>query len=140
MPTRIKFRYQLEGFDHDWVDAGTRREAFYTNLRPGTYRFRVKAQNIDNTWSEIAGPVAITFAPHFYQRRWFFRFVWHCCSGPLVRISPAGEPDSPAARCGADRAKPHRRELHDTLMQGFSGITMEMQALSARFPETSRTR
>lgn len=138
VPTRITFRYQLENFDHDWVDAGTRREAFYTNLRPGTYRFRVMGQNIDNTWSEIAVPVAITLAPHFYQRGWFFPLcvavlLWAGWFIYRQRVSRIRQ------RLDAVLTERSRiaRELHDTLMQGFSGITMEMQALSARLPETS---
>lgn len=137
VPTRITFRYQLEGFDHDWVDAGTRREAFYTNLRPGTYRFRVMAQNIDNNWSEIAAPVAITLLPHFYQRGWFLPLcvallLWAGWFVYRQRVSRIRQ------RLDAVLTERSRiaRELHDTLMQGFSGITMEMQALSARLPET----
>jgi signal transduction histidine kinase/ligand-binding sensor domain-containing protein len=138
VPTRITFRYQLEGFDHDWVDAGTRREAFYTNLRPGNYRFRVKAMNIDNAWSEIASPVAFTLSPHFYQRRWFLPLCvavllwagWFAYRQRVQRIRQ---------RLDAVLTERSRiaRELHDTLMQGFSGITMEMQALSAHLPETA---
>ena len=59
-PGRIGFRYQLEGFDKEWVDAGTRREAFYTNLPPGGYRFLVEAKNVDGAWSASALPVAFT--------------------------------------------------------------------------------
>lgn len=137
VPTRITFRYQLEPFDHDWVDAGTRREAFYTNLRPGTYRFRVMAQNVDNSWSEIAAPVAITISPHFYQRGWFLPLcvallLWAAWFVYRQRVSRIRQ------RLDAVLTERSRiaRELHDTLMQGFSGITMEMQALSARLPET----
>jgi signal transduction histidine kinase/ligand-binding sensor domain-containing protein len=136
VPTRIRFRYQLEGFDHDWVDAGTRRAAFYTNLRPGSYRFRVKAQNYDNSWSQIEGPLAITLTPHFYQRRWFgplcaallMGAAWLVYRRRVTRI-----------RQRLDVVLTERsriaRELHDTLMQGFSGITMGMQALAVRLPD-----
>ena len=138
VPTRINFRYQLEGFDHDWVDAGTRREAFYTNLRPGTYRFRVKAENIDNTWNETSSPVAFTLSPYFYQRRWFLPLclallLWIGWFGYRERVRQIRQ------RLDAVLTERSRiaRELHDTLMQGFSGITMEMQALSTRLPETA---
>src|SRR5207245_1295195 len=60
-----------EGFDQDWIDAGTRREAFYTNLPPGRYRFRVMAVTGDGVSAEAANAVAFTIAPHFYQRAWF---------------------------------------------------------------------
>jgi hypothetical protein len=51
-PERVKFKYKLEGFDRDWIDAGTRRVAYYTNIPPGKYQFRVKACNNDGIWNE----------------------------------------------------------------------------------------
>ena len=69
-PTRVTFRYILEGFDKNWISAGGRREAFYTNLPPGPYKFRVTACNADGICKEGA-PVAFSLAPHFYQRPWF---------------------------------------------------------------------
>src|SRR5262249_50059036 len=51
-PERIRFRYQLGGFDEDWVGVGNRREAYYTNIRPGKYKFRVIAANADDVWNE----------------------------------------------------------------------------------------
>src|SRR5208282_5018925 len=69
-PLRITFRYKLEGFDRSWIDAGSRRQAFYTNLPPGRYRFEVQADNVDGVWSEtVAAELALE--PHFYQRGWF---------------------------------------------------------------------
>ena len=61
-----RFRYLMEGFDTDWVDAGTRRQAFYTNLPPGDYRFRVRASN-DGVVSEREAVWAFALAPAFYQ-------------------------------------------------------------------------
>ena len=69
-PEKIRFSYLMEGFDNDWVDAGTRRQAFYTNLPPGDYRFRVRASN-DGVSSEREAVWAFTLAPAFYQTRWF---------------------------------------------------------------------
>ena len=68
---RITFRYKLEGFDSDWVEAGSRREAFYTNLSPGQYQFRVAARNVDENYWEAAQPVTFTIRPYFYQTFWF---------------------------------------------------------------------
>lgn len=70
VPQRSHFRYQLEGFDSDWVDAGNRRSAYYTRLAPGTYTFRVMASNNDGVWSAPA-TLAFTLKPHLYQTRWF---------------------------------------------------------------------
>ena len=52
IPQRVKFRYRLDGYDHDWHDAGTRRQAFYTDLPPGKYSFRVIASNSDGVWND----------------------------------------------------------------------------------------
>ncbi len=133
VPTRITFRHKLEGFDKDWVEAGTRREAFYTNVPPGSYHFRVSASNLNGPWTEAARPVAFSLAPHFYQTRWFIPLV-------IGAVAAAGWVASRLrvlqvqARLNAVLAERSRiaRELHDTLIQGFSGVTMQMQALSAR--------
>jgi ligand-binding sensor domain-containing protein/signal transduction histidine kinase len=70
-PQRIHYRYMLEGYDQEWVDAGMRRAAFYTNLKPGHYRFLVQACNEDGVWSPTAAEVAIELLPHLYQTAWF---------------------------------------------------------------------
>lgn len=70
-PGRVRFKYMLEGFDKDWVDAGTRRSAFYTNISPGNYTFRVKACNNDGVWNETGAEIAFYFRPYFYQTWWF---------------------------------------------------------------------
>jgi signal transduction histidine kinase len=71
-PERVRFQYRLDGFDRDWIDAGTRRTAYYTNLPPGHYNFRVKACNDSGVWNESGARASITLLPHFYQTRWFY--------------------------------------------------------------------
>ncbi len=71
IPERVQFKYRLEGYDKGWVDAGTQRVAYYTNLPPGDYRFVVKACNNDGLWNEGGASVVIHLAPHFYQTIWF---------------------------------------------------------------------
>jgi signal transduction histidine kinase/ligand-binding sensor domain-containing protein/DNA-binding response OmpR family regulator len=71
VPQRSQFRYQLEGFDHGWVDAKDRRTAYYTGLAPGTYTFRVMASNNDGVWSTGSASLRLTLKPHFYQTLWF---------------------------------------------------------------------
>ena len=71
-PDKVAFRYKLEGFDADWRDVGTRRTAFYTNMPPGRYRFRVVAANNDGVWNEAGASVDLELRPHFYQTSWFF--------------------------------------------------------------------
>jgi PAS domain S-box-containing protein len=71
IPQKAKFRYRLEGHDRDWQDAGTRREAFYTDLGPGKYRFRVIASNNSGVWNEQGAMLDFVIAPAFYQTVWF---------------------------------------------------------------------
>ncbi len=72
IPQKVTFRYRLDGHDRDWQDAGTRREAFYTDLGPGKYRFRVIASNNDNSgWNEQGATLDFVIAPAFYQTGWF---------------------------------------------------------------------
>jgi ligand-binding sensor domain-containing protein/signal transduction histidine kinase len=70
-PQRSRFRYRLEGFDHDWIDAGSRRTAYYTALPHGTYTFHVIASNNDGVWNDIGASFRFTLKPHFYQTLWF---------------------------------------------------------------------
>jgi signal transduction histidine kinase/ligand-binding sensor domain-containing protein/CheY-like chemotaxis protein/HPt (histidine-containing phosphotransfer) domain-containing protein len=70
-PQRTTFRYRLEGFDTDWIDAGTRRSAYYSQLPPGHYTFRVTATNNDGVWSRAGADFSFRLKPHFYQTWWF---------------------------------------------------------------------
>jgi PAS domain S-box-containing protein len=85
-PERMSFRYRLEGFDRDWVDPGTRREAYYTNLPPGEYRFRVRASNSDGVWNREGASVEIRLDPHFWQTWWFAA----CAAGAFLAAIVAG--------------------------------------------------
>jgi len=70
-PHSVGFKYQLEGLDKDWVDAGTRRVAYYTHIPPGDYRFHVIACNRDGVWNENGAALALTAEPHFWETIWF---------------------------------------------------------------------
>ena len=71
-PGLVRFRYRLEGFDADWVEAGPRRTAYYTNLPPGSFRFRVIACNNDGVWNEAGASFAFSAQPRFYRTSWFY--------------------------------------------------------------------
>jgi PAS domain S-box-containing protein len=71
VPQKVRFRYRLEGRDTDWQEAGTRRQAFYTDLRPGTYRFHVIACNNDGAWNEAGATLDFSIVPAWYQTNWF---------------------------------------------------------------------
>jgi ligand-binding sensor domain-containing protein/two-component sensor histidine kinase len=137
-PLRISFRHMLEGLDNDWVEAGSRREAFYTNLPPGRFRFRVVACIPDGTCRENVAAVNFSVAPHLYQRAWFLPL----CLSALglvgvglyqLRIRRLREQFNLIL---TERGR-IARELHDTLIQGFSGITMALQAVVSRLPVSS---
>jgi ligand-binding sensor domain-containing protein/signal transduction histidine kinase len=68
---RIRYRYKLDGYDHDWSAPVTTREASYTNLSPRTYRFRVKASNPDGSWNQAESAIDIRVDALFWQTWWF---------------------------------------------------------------------
>ena len=80
---QIKFKYKLEGLDHDWVDAGTRRVAYFPYLPPGSYRFRVIAANSDGVWNNEGASIKVTVRAAFWQRLWF----WLLCAGAGVSVA-----------------------------------------------------
>ncbi|MDB6020541.1 MAG: Two component regulator, sensor protein [Pedosphaera sp.] len=82
-PEKACFRYKLEGADLEWTEV-TRRVAYYNNLAPGNYRFRVKACNNDGVWNEAGASVALVLLPHFWQTWWFVT------SGALFAVAVAG--------------------------------------------------
>lgn len=136
-PQQIRFRYVLDGFEKDWTDAAGRRDAFYTNLPPGNYRFRVAACDTDGVCNEAASSVAFALAPHYYETSWFLALcaaaaamiIWAMHRAHVRRLNERLE----LVLTERNRIA---RELHDTLIQGFSGITMQMQALAARAPSS----
>jgi len=71
-PKRVFFKYRLNGYEDEWVDAGTRRTAYYTNLEPGTYSFHVQACNSDGIWNEAGAAIKFLLRPHFFQTGWFY--------------------------------------------------------------------
>ena len=71
VPSRVQFKYRLEGFDKDWIDAGHRRTAYYTRLPPGAYTFSVIASNNDGVWNRTGASTQFTLKPRFYQTFWF---------------------------------------------------------------------
>lgn len=72
IPGRVRFKYRLEGYDNEWIEAGARRVAYYTNLSPGQYTFRVIAANDDGVWNLRGASVSLVLLPRFYQTQWFF--------------------------------------------------------------------
>jgi len=79
-PQKVEFRYMLEGFDKDWIDAGQRRTAYYTNIPPGEYHFHVRAGR-DGAWGKIEASSALTLQPYYYQTRTFLVLLTCCGIG-----------------------------------------------------------
>ncbi|HEY0335362.1 MAG TPA: two-component regulator propeller domain-containing protein [Stenotrophomonas sp.] len=130
-------RYKLEGFDTAWVDPGTRRQAFYTNLPPGPYRFRVIAANNDGVWNSTGAAVDFEIPPSFVQSVWFALL----CSVAVVaalwalyRLRVAQIAARIRSRLEERIAERERiaRELHDTLLQGVQGLILRFQAAADR--------
>jgi ligand-binding sensor domain-containing protein/two-component sensor histidine kinase len=140
-PTNLTFRYILDGYDTAWTDAGNRRVAYYTNLPPGQFRFRVTACNSDGACNQSGGLVAFSLARHYYQRVWFFPL---CAVLLAAGIWLGWRQRVRGLRKQFDVVLAERsriaRELHDTLIQGFSGITMGMQAVSLGLPPCEEQR
>lgn len=137
-PQNMTFKYILEGYDHDWTNAGGRREAFYTNLSPGRYRFRVAACSPFVPCNEAGTSVEFDIMPYLYQRHWF----WPLIAALLATLAWTGyrfqilRLESRISIILQERAR-IARELHDTLIQGFSGITMQMRAVTKRLRPSS---
>ena len=127
-PQKVEYRYQLEGFDRGWVDAGTRRAAYYTNLPHGTFTFRVVARNNDGVWSAAAATAELTVEPHFYQTVWFQLLVPLAMVGLAYmawRRRLAGVEREFQAVLG-ERTR-IAREIHDTLAQGFVAVSVQLE-------------
>ncbi len=80
-PDKVKFRYRLEGLNDNWIEVGNRREALYTKIPPGEYKFRVIASNNDGVWNDEGATLAVTVVPPFWQKNWFFIMLILLVSG-----------------------------------------------------------
>lgn len=130
-PQKVRYRYMLEGFDRDWTDAGARRSAYYTNIPPGRYTFRVQAANNDGLWNTAGAALTFELRPHYYQTAWFFVLLLLAAAGIVVlglrfRLQRA-EGEFRAVLGERNRIA---REIHDTLAQGYVGISVQLEVLA----------
>ena len=126
VPQKVRFRYKLEGHDANWQDPGTRRQAFYSDLRPGRYQFRVIASNNDDVWNEQGAILNFSVAPAWYQSNWF-RLLCVVTAALLLwmlyRLRVMQMARGMNARFDERLAERTRlaRELHDTFLQTIQG-------------------
>ncbi|MGH9203936.1 MAG: ATP-binding protein, partial [Vicinamibacterales bacterium] len=148
-PEKIKFGYMLEGFDSDWQDAGNRRQAFYTNLPPHAYRFRVTATNNSGVWNEAGASLDFSVAAAYYQTTRFaalsttalIALVWGAHRVRL-RIVEKHESEISALNERLMKAQEQERiriagELHDGVMQEMLAVTMMLGTAKKRIPDNS---
>jgi signal transduction histidine kinase/ligand-binding sensor domain-containing protein len=145
-PQKMRFRYMLSGVNQDWQDVGVRRQAFYTNLKPGAYTFRVIACNNDGVWNEAGDTINFTIPPAYYQTYWFLALnviVFLVVLLGLYRFRTRQLAHQYSLRLEERISERTRiaRNLHDTLLQNFHGLLLRFQAaynyLPAR-PEEAR--
>jgi ligand-binding sensor domain-containing protein/signal transduction histidine kinase len=127
-PSRVRYRYILEGFDKQWTQAGSRRNAYYTNLPPRHYRFRVQAANEDGIWSETGAEVAFVVRPPFYRTLWFLGLAILLLAGIVFAIYKmrVRAIHSQFDAILAERTR-IAREIHDTLAQDFVGVSAQLE-------------
>ena len=149
-PENVQFRYQLEGLDKNWVDAGTRRTASYTHPPPGHYRFKVIACNNDGIWNKIGDILPVTFEPYLWETLWFKVAVtlssFAGCCGLLVLVQRRRH------RLVVERLEHQRalelernriaRDLHDDLGVGLTeiGLLGDLAGTNSGLPQTGRER
>jgi signal transduction histidine kinase/ligand-binding sensor domain-containing protein len=145
-PQKLRYQYMLEGFDHSWTDAGTRRTAYYTNIPPGSYRFRVRAAagdlgfptsavSLGNAsgnlyYGQPGAALSFELLPHFYQTVWFSAVILLLIAGLVLLVFRRRvlrvEREFRAVMAERNRIA---REIHDTLAQGYVGISLQLEIL-----------
>jgi signal transduction histidine kinase/ligand-binding sensor domain-containing protein len=144
-PRQVNVRYRLDGFDETWSDAGPRRQAFYTNLPPGRYRFQVIAANDAGVWNRTGASVDVDIPPTFLQSRWFLAL---CGILALVllwliyRLRMAQVARGIRSRLEERLGERERiaRELHDTLLQSVQGLILRFQSVANKMPAEGSSR
>jgi signal transduction histidine kinase/ligand-binding sensor domain-containing protein len=138
-PQKVRFRYKLEGHDSEWQDPGTRRQAFYADLRPESYRFRVIACNNDGVWNEEGATVAFSVAAAWYQT-WWFRgaslavFLALLLALYQLRLRQLAQQFNITLEARVNERTRIARELHDTLLQSFQALLLVLQTVRNVLP------
>ena len=134
-PEKNRFKYKLEGYDRDWQDVGNRRQAFYGNLSPRSYRFRVMASNNSGVWNEAGASFDFSIAAAYYQTRWFLAactaailaLLWALYRFRLHQV--AREYNVRVEERLGERTR-IARDLHDTLLQSLAGVSLQLDGIA----------
>jgi len=134
-----RFRVKLEGRDPDWQDVGNRRQTSYSDLGPGTYRFRVAASNNSGVWNEAGAFLDFSIAPAYYQTTWFraasvvtvLALLW---AGYQLRLGQLARDFNLRLDERVNERTRIARELHDTLLQSFQGLMLRFQSARELLP------
>jgi len=144
-PQHVRFQYQLEGIDSGWKDAGERRIAYYTNIVPGNYRFRVRAAVDNGPWSDGKAEMAFTIMPTLTQTLWFKAA---CGLALLILLSLLYIYRMRIVTRRLEerffvRAKERERiarTLHDTIIQGMQAVILRLHVIGLSLPAESKVR
>ena len=145
VPDRVRYRYRLDGYDHDWNAPTETREAAYTNLEPRSYRFRVTASNTDGVWDGPEAAITFEVLPQVWQT-WWFRVI--AISLMVTAIFAAYRQRLSGVRAAMNLRFEERlaertriaQELHDTLLQGFLSASMQVHLAADGLPDESPAR
>ena len=166
VPEKVRFRYKLEGWDRDWQDAGTRRQAFYNNLAPRKYRFRVMACNNSGVWNEAGTFLDFSIAPAYWQTNWFrtlcvLAFVAILWAAHRLRVRVLEDRQATLERHQAVlerhqaeigalnerlmKAQEEERiriagELHDGVLQQLTSLALQLGTATLALPTDSETK
>ena len=138
-PEKVRFKYKLEGRDTGWKDAGNRRQAFYSELPPRSYRFRVIASNNCGVWNEGGDTFDFSIDPAYYQTTWFkaacvAAFLALLWALHRYRLHQVAREFNAELEGRVDERTRIARELHDTLLQSFQGLMLRFQAAFNELP------
>ena len=139
-PEKTHFKYKLEGQDHDWREVVNVRQAQYTNLSPGTYRFRVIAANNSGVWNEQGEYLDFSVAPAYYQTNWFralcaLAFVALLWAAYQLRVRQLHHEFGMTLEARVSERTRIARDLHDTLLQSAHGLLLRFQTVSQLLPD-----
>ncbi len=137
-PQKVRYRYMLQGFDRGWVQAEGSRTAYYTNVPPGTYQFKVISMNNEGVWSTEPATLEFKVEPRFTQTIWFYGLIalLLIALGYAIYRVRVRYVEAEYQAVMAERGR-IAREVHDTLAQGYVGISVQLE-VTARLLQTSK--